>query len=184
MSDLIAKLNKALKPKGSSGPQGTFRHENEAEILTAAKKLLAKSHFGRELLKYAEEKPLEIHVLRNKQDFGYLPENSAIYISCPAGQAIPPASAVIHLAGAIRQAYQELDGNMPAPNVQMGRDRFARQVADKKKDFTIFQAAVVYEIFQSTGLLEIVDEFDRMGYRSLYEAYALDMGKSQEKKEE
>ncbi len=184
MSDLIAKLNKALKPKGSSGPQGTFRHENEAEILTAAKKLLAKSEYGQELLAYARDKNLEIHVLRNKQDFGYLPENSAIYISCPAGQAMPTARAVIHLAGAIRQAYQEVEGNLPTPKVQMGRDRFARQAADKKKDFTIFQAAVVYEIAKATGLLEIVDEFDRMGYRSLYEAYALDMAESQEKKEE
>lgn len=183
MSDLIAKLNKALKPKGGSS-SGDFRHENEAAILDAAKKLLAKSHYGRELLKYAEEKPLEMHVLRNKQDFGYFPENSVVYISCPASQNIPPARAVIHLAGAIRQAYQELDGNMPAPKVQMGKDRFARQVADKKKDFTIFQAAVVYDLVKHTGLLEILDEFDAMGYRSLYEAYALDMAEAQEKKEE
>ncbi|NBX67040.1 MAG: hypothetical protein EBQ96_08605 [Proteobacteria bacterium] len=184
MSDLIAKLNKALKPKGTSGPQGTFRHENEAEILDAAKKLLAKSHFGRELLTYADTKKLEMHVLRNKKDFGYLPENSAIYISCPAGQSMPPARAVIHLAGAIRKAYQEVDGSIPTPSVQVGRERFSRQLVEKSTDSSLYQTIVVYELVQNTGLLEILDEFDRMGYRSLYEAYALKQAEPEGKKEE
>lgn len=183
MTDLIAKLNKALKPKAASAPAGSFRHNNEDAILAAAKKLLIKSEYGRELLNYAEGKKLEMHVLRNKQDFGFLPESSVIYISCPAGQDMPPARAVIHLAGAIRQAYQELEGKLPAPKVQMGRERFARQLVDKQADFSTYQVAVVYELVQATGLLEIIDEFAHMGYRNLYEAYAKDMAEASDKKE-
>ncbi|MBU6235816.1 MAG: hypothetical protein KGQ41_08225 [Alphaproteobacteria bacterium] len=135
------------------------------------------------MLAFVRDKNIEMHVLRNKQDFGYLPDKSAVYISCPAGQDMPPARAVIHLAGAIRQAYQQVSGELPAPNISAGKERFAKQLVDKKRDYTMYQAVVVYEIVKRTGLLEIIDEFEHMGYRTLYEAYALDMAEASEKKE-
>lgn len=176
--DLIEKLNKALKTKAKPAPSGSFRHENEVAILDAATKLLAKSELGANLLDFARTEGLTLHVLRSKQDFGYTPEEKAVYISCPAGVMMPTTRAVIHLAGALREAEQDTSDHLKRPTPKLGRERYARQLLEKKKDQAIAQAIVVYEIEEATGLSEIVDEFDRMGYRSLYEAYSLDVAES------
>ena len=176
MSDLIAKLNKALKPKGNSSQQGNFRHENEAAILEAAKNLLVTSEVGQELLEFAAENGVSIHVLRNKQDFGVLPDEKAVFVSCPAGVDMPTARVVIRLAGALREAMQELKGLYTRPKTsKIGKDRFIQQQTEQQKNMLFWQTAVVHEIYEATGLSQIVDEFAAMGYSDLYEAYKKDL---------
>ncbi len=174
MSDLIAKLNSALKAKPSEGTTASFRHENEAAILDAAVKLLAKSETGRDLLNFARDKNISIHVLRNKQDFGYLPEQSVVYISCPANQQMPTTRAVIRLAGGLRDAMQDIEPELQRPNVKAGKERYVRAKLDKAADIALWQTAISYEINESTGLLEILDELFTLGYRTLYEGYKAD----------
>lgn len=176
MSDLVAKLNKALKSGPAKAPSGSLRHDNEAGILESAKKLLAKSEVGRELLQFAADNGISIHVLRNKDDFGVLPDQKAVFISCPAGQDMPGVRAVIRLAGALREAMQETTGEHERPkSAKIGRERFMQQQMDQQKDMLYWQTAVVYEIHEAAGLLEIVDEYAAMGYLSLYEAYVQDL---------
>jgi hypothetical protein len=176
MSDLIARLNKALKSTLIPAPHGSFRHENEESILTAAKKLLIKSETGEELLKFAQDHAIEMHVLRNKQDFGFLPSKSVVYISCPAGVSMPTTRAVIHLAGALRDCMQDLTtDHLRRPDIRQPAEKYSKTYADKKLNQVLWQCAVTHEIFKSTGLLEIVDELRQMGYGKLYEAYKLDL---------
>jgi len=177
MNDLIAKLNKALKFGGFSVPrEGTMRHENEAAILDAATKMLRKSETGAGLLDWAQANSLEMHVLRNKDSFGFLPGKSVVYISAPAGQQMPTVRAVIHLAGALRQAQQEQTPGLERPTTaRIGKERYIRTFVDKDMDALYYQTAVVHELFEATHLGEIIDEFERMGYISLYEAYKEDL---------
>lgn len=176
MTSLIEKLNKALKSAIVAAPQGSFRHENEAAILDAAKKLLIKSEAGRALLDFAQEHGVEMHVLRNKQDFGFLPNKSVVYISCPAGQSMPPARAVLHLAGALRDCMQDLTtDDLRRPAITQHIETYSKKYADKRVDQVFWQCAVTHDIFKETGLLEIVDELAAMGYGELYEAYKTDL---------
>ncbi len=178
--DLIAKLNKALKFGSNSSP-ATLIHDNETAILAAATQVLNKSETGRALLEFASETGIRLHVLKNKKDFGFLPGKSEVYISCPAGQNMPTPRAVIFLAGALRQAQQEMTDVLKRPNaVTLPEDAYVRSMVAKDKDTLFTQTSVVYELSMVNGLLEIVDEFHRMGYRSLYEAYKEDV-KSQER---
>ncbi len=175
MADILSKLNKALK-SASHAPTGHFRHENEEAIIDAATKLLSKSETGAELLGFARDHNLTIKVLRNKQDFGFFPDGSSVYISCPAGQSMPTARAVIHLAGALREAMQDIEAAAyRRPQTNMPVQRYAQLSADRKKDQLLWQSAVVHELREETGLLEIVDEFAAMGYAHLYEAYKADL---------
>lgn len=176
MNELIAKLNKALRPRAQGPVDSSLRHENEVAIIDSAKKMLAKSETGQELLDYARDANIEMHVLRSKDSFGFLPDKSAVYIATPAGQMMPTVRAVIHLAGALRQAQQEtIEGLQRPANTRMGKERYIRAYVGKDKDALFYQTAVVYELFEATGLLEIIDEFEQMGYISLYEAYKEDM---------
>ena len=177
MTDLMAKLNKALKYGGTrTPPESTMRHENEAAILDAATKMLAKSKTGYALLDWARDRGVEMHVLRNKENFGFLPDKSIVYISTPAGQSMPTVRAVIHLAGALRQAQQEEIGGLERPTTtRIGKERYVQTYVEKDKDALYHQTAVVHELFEDTKLGEIIDEFQRMGYISLYEAYKEDL---------
>src|SRR5690606_8885534 len=99
---------------------------------------------------------------------GFLPDKSVVYIATPAGQAMPTVRAVIHLAGALRQAMQEDITGLERPaDTRMGKERYIRTYVDKDKDALFYQTAVVYELFEATQLREIIDEFDQMGYISL-----------------
>ncbi len=176
MSDLLSKLNKGLKFGGGSATSGTLIHENEVAILETATQLLEQSNTGRELLDFARSRGIKMHVLRNKQDFGFLPGESTVYISCPAGQDMPPLRAVIHLAGALRQAEQETMPPLKRPKAaETPRDPYIKTYVEKDRDALFYQTAVVYELAKVNGLSEIVDEFGRMGYLKLYEAYQEDM---------
>jgi hypothetical protein len=176
MSDLLQKLNKALKPQdNSASASGTLRHENEAAILDAARKLLSKSEVGRTLLSYAQDSGVQMHVLRGADKFGYFPEKSTAYISCPAGQAIPNVRAVIQLAGALRQAMQEGTDELKSPQIRHGKERYLKAQIDRSADILVWQVQVVHETAQATGLLEIIDEFVEMGYGAVYEAYKADL---------
>ena len=57
----------------------------------------------------------------------------------------------------------------------MGVERYAQISADRKRDQLFWQSAIVYELYEATGLLEIVDEFAAMGYFNLYQAYKADL---------
>lgn len=173
--DLVSKLNKALKIGSGQSGSNSFRHENEAEILATAKEILAQSPTGAGLLKFSVENRIEMHVLKNKQDIGFLPDKSVAYISCPAGQKMPTLKAVIHLAGALRQAEQETEPHLKRPQPsQMPKDRYVQAFIAKDKDILFTQTKVVAELAKVNGLLEIVDEFASMGYLSLYQAYQED----------
>lgn len=174
MSDLLAKLNKALKPQGNKNSVGSFRHENESAILEAAIKLLSISEAGSELIAYAKQHEISMHVLRNKQDFGVLPDQKAVFVSCPAGVMMPTSRVVLRLAGALRDAMQSENGAFPRPDVRAGKERYVHAKLNKAADVALWQTAVAYEIHEKTGLLEIIDELFSMGYRSIYEGYKAD----------
>jgi hypothetical protein len=178
MNSLIDRLNKALRPSQGGGNPGRFTHENEVAILDAAKQLLNKSEAGRELLLFARDKNIQLHVLKNKSDFGVLPKDNTVYISCPAGQELPTVRAVIHLAGALREAMQEHTADLKRPNISIEPRVYAHLSGERRVDQLYWMTAVVYEIYEATGLLEIVDEFVSMGYLNLYEAYKTDLNGS------
>ncbi len=176
MSDFLARLNKALKSTLTPAPHGSFRHENEDAILSAAKKLLIKSETGQELLDFARDHNIEMHVLRNKQDFGFLPSKSVVYISCPAGKDMPTTRAVLHLAGALRDCMQDLTtDDLRRPHISQPVEIYSKTFTKKRLNQILWQCAVSHEILKETGLLEIVDELSAMGYGELYEAYKLDL---------
>lgn len=178
--DILSKLNKALKGGSPATPQPTAAglkliHENEAAILDAARQLLSKSEVGGALLDFAQSSGIQIHVLKNKQDFGIFPNESTVYISCPAGQPMPPARAALHLVGALREAMQDREPDFARPDLSVGSDSYANQMAERKRNQLFWQCAVAYELAEVNGLLEIIDEIRGMGYLEAYEAYKVDL---------
>lgn len=180
MNSILKKLNDALRPKLKAAP-ADLRHDNEVQILESLYALLNTSATGRVLLSYAQDCGLKVHVLRgNIDNFGYFPEKSTVYISCPAGVSMPTARAVAYLVSGLREAMLEGSGlKRPSPNI--GKERFLAIHAERDKDIALHQVKVVYEIHQATGLLEIFDEFKAIGYGSLLEAYKLDMAEEASK---
>lgn len=174
--DLLSKLNKGLKFGAGSGNPAKMTHENETAILDAATHLLERSETGKELLDFAKTHRISIHVLKNKSDFGVLPGESTVYISCPAGQRMPSSRAAIHLAGALREAMQNagVDG-LAKPNLRTEPKRYGHTYGERKVDQLFWQTAVVYELAEVNGLSEIIDEFGGMGYLNVYEAYKADL---------
>jgi hypothetical protein len=176
MSDLFEKLKKALKPTGAAAPTGSLIHENEVSILQGAAQVLSKSDTGKQLLDFAKENGIAVHVLRNKENFGILSSDSTVYISSPAGHDLPPLRGAIYLAGALRQAQQETEDGLKRPKpANTTKDQYVRTYVQKNKDILWHQSAVVYELAKVNGLSQIVDEFTAMGYLSLYEAYQEDV---------
>jgi|GEM_PF-1103406 len=175
--DILSKLNKALKgsPDSGSGTGSRLIHENESEIIEAAKGLLAKSQVGADLLQFAQSSGIKMHVLKNKQDFGVFPTESTVYISCPAGMRMPPARAAIHLAGALREAQQDQLPEFKRPDYRLGRAAYKAQGLARKSDELDVQVRLVYDLAEVNGLLEIVDEFAAMGYLEVYEAYKAEL---------
>lgn len=174
--DLLSKLNKGLR-FGGGASSGTLIHENEQAILDAATQLLNNSATGAQLLNFAAQNGIKMHVLRNKTDIGYVAAESMAYISTPAGQPMPGMRAVIHLAGALRRAQQETIPSLKTPKSALftPKDQYVKTMLAKDKDVLMTQTVVVYEISKVNGLSEIVDEFAAMGYLSLYKAHQEDM---------
>lgn len=177
MNGLLKKLNDALRPKvQNEAHKATLRHDNEAQILDFALRLLEKSETAQSLISYAQDSGLQMGVLRGDVDnFGFFPENSMAYISCPATQNMPPARAVIYLASGIREAMLEETAGLKRPTARVGKERFIAIQMERDRDIATHLTKIVYEINKNTGLLEIIDEFKRIGYGSLIEAYKLDM---------
>src|SRR5690606_4510435 len=97
MNSILQKLNEALRPKNRT-VSADLRHENESAIIDALVQLLQTSSTGQNLLSYAQNSGVSIHVLRgNIDNFGYFPEKSTIYISCPAEVSMPTARSVVYL---------------------------------------------------------------------------------------
>lgn len=178
--DLMGKLNKAISGGNKPAAAGNLRHENEEAIVNAAVQLLAKSETGMTLLSFAKDRRMPIHVLKSKEDFGILPDQNAVYISAPGGQAMPNIRAVIQLAGALRIAQQEETENLRNPAINIGRERWAQITTEKRLDALFSQTAVVYELGVEKNLSEIVDEFVRMGYGELLEAHRRDLAEGQQ----
>jgi hypothetical protein len=172
--DLLSKLNKGLKFGAKAAPSGLL-HENEVAILDAAKQLLNNSAHGRELLDYAAQNGVKLHVLRGTEKFGFFPEDSAVYVSCPAGQRMPELKTVLLLAGALREAMLERENGLKRPTPAIGRERFIATQTERDVQITGWQVLVGYEIFEATGLREIIDVMESMGYASLIEAHKLDL---------
>jgi predicted transcriptional regulator len=173
--DILSKLNKGLK-FGAGAASGTLIHDNESAILDAATQLLSKSATGAKLLNFAAENGIKMHVLRNKAEIAYNPAESTVYIAAPAGLPMPGMRAVIHLAGALRQAQQETMEGLERPkSANIPQDQYVKTFVQKDKDALFAQTCVVYELSKVNGLSEIVDEYEAMGYLSLYKAYQEDM---------
>ena len=176
MSNFVEKLKKALKPTDSRSLAGNFIHDNEVAILREATQVLNQSETGRELLDFARQNGIAVHVIRNKEKFGLLHGDSTVYISCPAGQDLKPTHAAIQLAGALRQAQQETEEGLKRPkSVNIPHDQLVRTYVEKDKDVIWYQSAVVHELAKINGLSQIVDDFTSMGYLSLYEAFQEDI---------
>lgn len=167
------KINKSFAP-GQGAGRATYRHEREKPIIDQLRFVMQHSPTAKGLLNFADEANLEIHVMKNKANFGYMPSGRIVYISAPPEQRTPTPEMLIHLVGALREAQQETYPEMSRPNVEMGRDAFVNKFMDKKADIYFFQCCVVEEIEKALNFTEIVDSFQAMGYSDILEAYKKD----------
>lgn len=173
MNDNIIKLNNSFKPRNSSG-KASYRHDREAEIIDQLRFVMKHSPMAQSLLDFADEHKIEIHVLKNKAGFGFVPESSHVYIAASPDTKTGSSEMIIHLVAALREAQQEFEPQHKRPNVSMGEEAFVERFANKKSDVRWHQCAVVDQLATNLNFTEIIDSFKEMGYGSILEGYRKD----------
>jgi len=167
------KLNKSFTAGKTTG-KPSYRHERESQIIDQLRFVMQHSATAKALLEFADTNAIEIHVLKNKTGFGYLPDGSVVYISAAPEIRIGTPEMLINLVGGLREAQQETTPETRRPTIEMGKERFVEQYVDKKADIYFHQCSVVEEIEKALGFTEIVDSFQAMGYSDILEAYKKD----------
>lgn len=174
MNDIFSKLNSSFSPSKQTKKPG-YRHESEEDIIKELRYVMQNSPTAKNLLAFADEHKLEIHILKNKSGFGFVPETSHIYISATPETHSGSADMIIHLAAALREAQQEFEPELKRPQISEGQQSYQQKFVNKKSDIRWHQCAVVHELDQNLGFTEIVDSFKAMGYSEILDGYRKDL---------
>lgn len=174
MSDIFSKLNSSFSPSKSSKKAG-YRHEDEAHIIQELRYVMNNSPTAQKLLSFADDHKIEIHMLKNKSGFGFVPETSHIYISAAPETKTGSAEMIIHLAAALREAQQEFEPELKKPTLSENPQSYQQKFVNKKSDIRWHQCAVVHELDKNLGFTEIVDSFKTMGYSEILDGYRKDL---------
>lgn len=175
MSNPFDKLNRKLGNTAPKQGKSGYRHEREATILSELRAVMQNSPMAQSLLQFADDNKIEIHVLRHKTGFGFVPESSHVYIAAAPEDKSGSAEMIIHLTAALREAQQEFEPDMKRPDISHGKEAFTKRFVDKKSDIRWHQCAVVDELASNLNFTEIIDSFKAMGYSSLLEGYRKDL---------
>ena len=148
--------------KGKEGV-ATYRHPDEGALLQNAQALLQQSGTGAELLAFSEQNQVEVRLIKNKSASGYIPQSKVVYIGAPVTGVLTPSMLALLIAGGIREAQQELKGFMPPDETKDLQQHLTINHA-KRADVLYYQCAVAYEINESAGNKEILDEMRKIGH--------------------
>lgn len=179
INDPFDTLNKTFSA-GRNSAKSSFRHEREDHIIDQLRFVMKHSDTAQALLDFADNHNIQIHVLKNKEDFGFIPEGQIVYIAATPNERIGTPEMLINLIGALREAQQEQFPETRRPTLDMGEERYVQHYVDKKADIHWHQCQAIEEIEKSLGFTEIVDSFRAMGYSEILEAYKKDKESSEE----
>jgi hypothetical protein len=174
MSDIFTKLNSSFSPSKSSKKSG-YRHEEEESIIQELRYVMKNSATASKLLDFVDSHRIEIHILKNKSGFGFVPESSHIYISATPDMRSGSAEMIIHLTAALREAQQEFEPELRRPSVSEPQASYQQKFVNKKSDIRWHQCAVVHELDENLSFTEIVDSFKAMGYSEILDGYRKDL---------
>lgn len=175
--DPLAKLRALTKTTSGETP---FQHESETDVLRRLTAIFTRIPAGQTLIDMANRHGIEIKLLKGRNDFSFSPDTKTVYLGLPAGQSLPRARMLLHLAMGLAEAEQEFIG-MPRPSLNMPKEQFAQIHVEKQRGILFYMCVVAHELVNQLGLREILDELTKMGHINLYKAYEEDLRDAQEK---
>ena len=159
----LDKLTASFEPGNSTQGTATYRHPDEGAQLQQAYALLQQSATGNELLQFAQQNQIAVRMIKNKNATGYIPQSKTIYIGTPVNGAVSTPMLALLVAGAIREAQQELKGFMPPDETKDLQQHLTINHA-KRADVLYYQCAVAYEVSETGDNKEILDEMRKIGH--------------------
>lgn len=168
----MSDLKDMLKGSGSDAKPGEHAHADAAPSLEAALEILRQSETGRKLARLVENPGLRLHLIKSPQEAIYLPETKEIFIGIPANRDVSIARITLLLAGALREAEQELMGvkqpGIDAPAEEhfgVGMAKFSDKIAHMCK------VAIEINDLESFIRYDFIDEIKKMGHAEVIEMF-------------
>lgn len=173
-SSPLAKLQGFFARSEVPGTGNLLTVEKYRQMLERA---LAESFTGQNLLRFAAQQRVPVHVLPGKGTSGYIPENRAVYMTLPVGLSTVPPMDVLLLGAYFRQAELQFLG-AKNPDNSMSSEEFAIAFDSKMIDSIAIMCKIASEL-KDKGHTEFVDALHSSGHGELYEAYS-QYGQSEE----
>ena len=133
-----------------------YEHPNAESILSGARKILEFTASGQDLLKFMEEKDIEIKVLKDNKTSGYIPSAEIGVIACPATQKKTYPSTVLNLISVIREAQQE-DMGFARPSPHLSEDEYVKKDLEKQEDIYVIQFHTAYQLWKNSSISDLID---------------------------
>ena len=167
--DLIA----PLKVSFLDAPRGVesipIAHPKADDILRQMRDLLVKVPTGERLLKIADEKDVEIHVIGSPNYQAIATNKPTIYLFMPEAQFNADMHQALQLGGALRDMEQIL-GGYPRPSKDEDPQIFFAINYDKNLNL-LMEICKIVEEFEEINIPEAVAAMRRIGIEDIYGGY-------------
>ncbi len=174
--DPLAKLKALTKSQTGADP---FFSDSEEDIVKKLLGILSRVPAGERLLAEAQQHGIGVRILKTQAAFSYSPESNIVYLGMPGGQTNPKSAMLINLSMGLTEAIQEHTG-MPRPPLNMPHAQLSQIHIEKQIDIMERMCEIAYQLVNTLGLREILDELTKMGHIDLYTAYEEDLHKKAE----
>lgn len=151
------KLDDILKPGHPLPPD---------EVMVAkALEILNHSPHGQKLADFAADAGIAIKVIATPQPTTYQPEPRVVYIGFNRNNPVSPAAFVLMLAGALREAQQDM-GGVKHPPLHAPRQEHLKVSMAKHEDRVWYMCTVAFELNDQSAFTEykFLDELRKMGH--------------------
>lgn len=141
-------------------------------MINMALKILRQSAHAQPLIEMVESENIEIKVMKTPQETTYLPAPTQVYIGVTQTKPTSPARFVLLLAGALREAQQELEGKKHPP-LTASLDEHLKVSGHKFADKVYHLCAIATELndLETFSEYNFINELRQMGYSEALDIY-------------
>jgi len=143
-----------------------LKHPLQNEIIAQTRTLLEKSETAKRLLKIADEKDVDIHILSSPNYQAITSNKPTIFMAMPAAQHTADYHQALILGGALRDMEQTL-GGFPRPSLEEPTEVYFAANYDKNLNLLMEICKMVEEL----DTPEALEAMRRLGIEDLYKGY-------------
>lgn len=141
-------------------------------MIAKALEILTFSPHGQQLSEFTAQEKIVIKIIATPQPTTYLPESKLVYIGFNRNNPLSPATFVLSLAGALREAQQEFFG-VRHPHIRAPLQEHMKVSMAKQEDRLWYMCTVAYELNSLELFTEynFLDELRKMGHNETLELF-------------